>query len=326
MDRYSCPHCQQTYYGGETAASGTCELCGETGVVPTDSAIRTSAGGNDHERSSPLQSRASKGGPFREFYDQFLQVKTFCDTRRLVLQGERLFDWTPEQRAQRRIMGPWAFNIYETALASIPTLLLLKVCNFLWPIPSAGEFDELFESVIAFFSPLILPVMTLLFSWIACRACLRTEDSTPANRRRAQFAYLYYDGAHGLIAQTLAVLGYSLMYSFLHPRPDLVERMGMMIFLLLAAVTVIAVYYDTLFLTLHRVPNLLFDLNSYERIYFIPRRRKKTDSQKRPRPPRGCIPIMWLGFAFVGVAVTFGIGVISGIITVLLFALRAAAN
>jgi hypothetical protein len=60
------------------------------------------------------------------------------------------------------------------------------------------------------FSATIVPLSLMIVVMIVRRACLKMQDQTLENRRRAGAFYLYFDGALGFYSQMLAALAYVL--------------------------------------------------------------------------------------------------------------------
>jgi hypothetical protein len=169
-------------------------------------------------KKEPESTRVFFKGLF-SWFDKLTKYKRFRKTRRYIKQGERLFDLSADELSKINAMGPWTFNIYQTMLSAIPAQVVATVLNFFFPYepPSPQisnslslyqkaflrDYYKLSPSVHNFFRPLIVPTILLAVSSIAGWACLRKEDSTKQSRKRCRNAYLYYDGAYGLMLKQL---------------------------------------------------------------------------------------------------------------------------
>jgi hypothetical protein len=140
-------------------------------------------------------------------------------TRTGVRNGVALYDYSKAQLAASDFMGPWTFNLTESILIGLPIIFLTKVFTFLWPYtppapvrasPLAVAIGEIFPGVLSFLQAILVPLTLTAVSGLCARASLRSRDSTPASRRRARYAYLYFDGAYGSVAQVSVGLVISL--------------------------------------------------------------------------------------------------------------------
>jgi hypothetical protein len=148
---------------------------------------------------------------------EFGKFKQFQETRAAILAGEDLFDCSKTSLAARGLMGPLTFNLYETALAAMPGLALQSIVGFLVPdfvvpddaAPLSSSFDAAAADVTRLLIPFLVPTCALLLAWVAAWASLNRGDRTRSNLRRARDAYLYYDGAHGLVPEMLTSFWYT---------------------------------------------------------------------------------------------------------------------
>ncbi len=166
-----------------------------------------------------------------EHEERFLRWRRFARTRSAFIRGEPLHDWPVAIRRERGVMGPWTFDLYESVLAATPAILVLKVLDFLKPpppgfgAPTAESFfaqavprtlredtASIVPDVTSFLAPFWVPLSLTLFALLAVRAVLPKGNRGAEKALRVRDAYLYHDGAHGLLPQ--AVLNLSLAAVF----------------------------------------------------------------------------------------------------------------
>lgn len=231
------------------------------------------------EKKEPESTRAFFKGLF-SWFDKATKYKRFRKTRQSIKQGERLFDLSADELTKLNVMGPWTFNIYETMLAAIPAQMVVTVLNFFFPyepsspqIPKSlslyqqafiRDYYKLAPSVHSYFKPLIVPTILLAVSSIAGWACLKKEDSTRQSRKLCRNAYLYYDGAYGLMPQTIISLVITMWDMSVKSNVDVVY---------FSPILFGALAYQ-LYVTYHKIPTLLFHLNGYSTSLFLSSHKK----------------------------------------------------
>lgn len=255
-------------------------------------------------RSSQAVPPARKYEWFLNHFDRYKKFRQFLRTREAILLGERLFDVPDEELSKRELMGPLAFNLYETALAGLPAAGLAWVFQTVTHTESGLRFptstDPFWQGVLremnqsagtiehvskAFVVPGLLLVVAVIASW----ASLHQSDSTKESRRRCRDAFLYYDGAFGLFPQMLSSLGLVLVVflDWLGPRVnELFAGLGLIVALPVTAAGVWQAY-----VLLAEIPRNLFDLNGY----------KETSGLFATAAP----PRPWKRFLSVTIPVTF---------------------
>jgi hypothetical protein len=144
-------------------------------------------------------------------------------TRRAIHKGDQLYAYSKSQLRSKDLMGPWTFNLTETAAIALPITALIKLLDFIWPVtpnipsgtpPLAAAILSIFPGVVSSLQTIVIPLTLTLVSGICARASLYAKDSTPTSRRRARDAYLYLDGAYGAVPQLCFALGISLIVWF----------------------------------------------------------------------------------------------------------------
>jgi len=161
-----------------------------------------------------------------EWIGDLTKMRKFWRTRRMVLKGSPLYDSSPDALKQQEVMGPLAFNTYQSTLAGLPGAAIASIITFLFPkavtkespfetfglAPQmAADADKLFEKFSEIINPFVIPFALLFVAWALGWFCLRRTDSTRLNRRRAGRAFLYYDGAYGFVPQLLLATGLSFL-------------------------------------------------------------------------------------------------------------------
>lgn len=140
-------------------------------------------------------------------------VSAYVRTKSAVRINAPLYDLTQRELEKRSLQGPWTFNITESVLAGIPVMLcalvfdwlgLFQVVSFPDEVTQASLTDyysaRVLDVVNAYVPPFVLTTSVYALAW----ASLRAADRTPERLARARRAYLYFDGAFGLIPQMVA--------------------------------------------------------------------------------------------------------------------------
>lgn len=247
--------------------------------------------------------------------------RKYSATRRAIRRGESLYDSSPEDLARSGYMGPWSFNLAETAFAAIPTTMFITVLTFFWPHKSevpdgtpelARRAAELQPAIGTWLQPLLVPLALMLIASLAAWGSLFRIDSTPDRRRRAKYAYLYYDGAYGIVPQFCFGLGITL-FAWLEER----EWWPLPIALAVGALIVYA-WGHLIYITCVLEPKKLFALHGYSPVpihFWTPRRK---------RPPN---PGPWtkygLSVLIGGGCMVYVLAIIVGVAIVLLALLLA---
>lgn len=150
-----------------------------------------------------------------EYEERYLKLRRYFQTRAAYKRGEPLHALSREERSARGYMNPWPFNLYESGMAATPALFVLKIVDFFDPPSRASSYDAtlsqfwqevaaIFPSIDEFFAPLYVPLTLSMIVWVVVRGTLERADRTPSKKQVVRDAYLYFDGAHGLLPQALA--------------------------------------------------------------------------------------------------------------------------
>lgn len=202
------------------------------------------------------------------FFGKISRLRKFWETRCRIRNGEALFDWTAEELQKAELMGPWTLNIYECVLVALPSVVIFGIANFFMP-PTEQSMDvpevvaegiRLGDKLFTFAHPLFIPVLFMLGAWVTSWVSFRHGDRSPSNRKRAKYAYLYYDGAYGLFPETLLVFGISLL-TFVNSHKFQGPTKVSIYLTLIIALPVAGLWNrDIVF---KKIPCLLFGLNGY---------------------------------------------------------------
>jgi len=255
-------------------------------------------------------------------YEKFSHIKSFIRTKRAISKGEPLFDYNKSQLEGNSYMGPWKFNLTESIFAVLPALAALNILTFLFPEEVTENLDELTTltvKLMSWVSPVLIPLSLFLVAWAAGHSSLLKEDRSKENRRRATFAYLYYDGGYGLIAQALLVLGITIEpYVFRQDIPEGIEMPSLIVVLLVMLIGLIW----TIVVTGKKVPNLLWVLHGYsskKRSFF----RKRDPSTKYAPHTKYALTVGFGAPILYGVSI-FILGLLAKLVAYFLLHLKTA--
>jgi hypothetical protein len=163
------------------------------------------------------------------------KLKSFFKTRRQITNGTYLFDFTANEIKQSDLMGPLTFNIYSSTIAATIALVVAKVFSFFFaqdqpnivsdPTSVMGQFSKLRVSVEGYVRPFYVPVTFLFLAYLISWGTIRGTEPRFASissdslnkslpsRTRGRNAFLYFDGAYGLIPQALLSLALTVIKS-----------------------------------------------------------------------------------------------------------------
>lgn len=287
-----------------------------------------------HQTESPVlepASRAAAAEPLEPnpivnaITEAFSPIGKYFHTRRLLQAGRPLYQYTPAELKAADAMGPWTFNLTESVLVSLPTVLLMKVITLLWPIGPleypgmvqlAGvsrtselgkRMNDYVVSMDAGSQPFMVPLFLMLLASLCARGSLHRKDYTPERAARARWAYLYIDGARGLVPQFVFGLAAALM-AWCQLRGTLTLPVAIAVGLPLLY-SIIHLFYISVYLQ----PRLLFGINGYstQPVHFWTPRHKR---------PANAAP--WRRYTLT----VFGGGFVLGmILTAMMFALIVGA-
>jgi hypothetical protein len=86
------------------------------------------------DKKSASQTSVENLPAFRGWISQFLDIKKFFATRRAIFSHEPLWNYKMEEIEAKGYQSAWTFNLQESTLAVIPTLLALRFLDFLFPL------------------------------------------------------------------------------------------------------------------------------------------------------------------------------------------------
>ncbi|HEY0795244.1 MAG TPA: hypothetical protein VGD64_05640, partial [Acidisarcina sp.] len=217
------------------------------------------------------------------WFDKYSRLKRFMATRRAIRDGQILVDLSSEDLRRLDLMGPLRFNVYESTLAGVPSLLITACVGVLFPLePKAVPFvdaqsdfaraflievSKVTPSVFRTISPFVPPVILLWSSFVMGWASLESFDSNSTTRRRSRNGFLYIDGAYGLLAQTLlaTAIGLALIDSEHGWGPVLFDDWWRELLIVLIGVLFLTGFVLQNYLVLVKYPRLQFQLNGYEK-------------------------------------------------------------
>jgi hypothetical protein len=161
-----------------------------------------------------LNAARQQEGPLRDIVENFKtkldEFRKFWRTRERVLTDLSLIDRTPEELRAAGLMTPWKFNLYQSAIAAAPALIVKAVLDFWVPAHKPEGVDAQVSSVFGWLWPIAIPFIFLILVRMIAWGSIKKMDDSPTKRKRAASAYLYLDGAYSLFPQTLIAVGFAL--------------------------------------------------------------------------------------------------------------------
>jgi hypothetical protein len=245
---------------------------------------------------------------------QLSPTRWFTRTRRAVLAGRPLFDYPLAKLQAEGLLSALAFNVRESLLALLLASPLLVVIGAVIPLYSleldTGPDTEVLEFLINLGFSATAPFVFLLVAYIAAWGSLRAEDLSSDRIRRAVRAFLYLDGAQGLVPQALLILGVFTLLSVLPSDesplfPDVLLSTGGLVG---SALILVGLLWSLLLLA-GPVRAKLFAINGYS-----PHSAARRDVAKTTKPG----PVLKYTFARIAGVLLLGIYLLSVIATTLL--------
>ena len=231
----------------------------------------------------PDRHRAAPIAAFRKQLEKTVKLtllRRFFRTKRAIRQGVPLYDYSPAEISRRKMMGPWELDITESILAGLAGILVTALLGFFLldsqfpkqdpdPVANVGPatFQQtlrLFQKVQKWATPFFLPTLLMLVSWLLAWASLRSGDTTPERRLRAQLAYLYFDGSYGLAPQAAIVTGIVLFADIgvrVGQDADKAAKLAPLVWIALAAI-LLGMSWQ-FYLSVRKIPRKLFVVNGY---------------------------------------------------------------
>jgi len=209
---------------------------------------------------------AEEKTPLQESFERLLKpiniFSQYSRTRSAIIKGESLWDLDKQALEERQLLSAWSFNLQETALAAIPVNVVIKILNFFFDSAKTAttEYAEIVRSVEPFFKSFNAPLILTLCVFLLAIGSLKDGDQLPSKLAKAERAYLYIDGAHGIWTQGGISICTGLMtWISFHPGAiPLLTQLNLLLMLLLSYFT-IAQFHETQ----RKVPFALFKANGY---------------------------------------------------------------
>jgi hypothetical protein len=209
--------------------------------------------------------------PWKEWTDKVTKIFSYARTRREVRTGATPWDYSSDEIKSKKLLEPWPFNIYQSALSALPGVIAVATLSFLgievnekltFADPFDSQVNAHFEKILSYLQPFIIPLALAVACFGAAWASLERADRSKERMARARRAYLYYDGAYGLWAQAIMSFVLTFFYSPLREKLGLTMIIGLLLFF--AAVT----WQRTI--SGWKLPKALFTVNGYS--YEYPKR------------------------------------------------------
>ncbi|MCP4580577.1 MAG: hypothetical protein GY839_03095 [candidate division Zixibacteria bacterium] len=205
-----------------------------------------------------------------------LHLRTYFNMRKRIRGGEPLWELSGVQVRQQGLLGPWAFNLYESILATFPASIIIVVAKYFGESGLTNIFDfespsfnfledqtatiaqDIFNSVWTYITPICLPLSILILGLIAGWAALMKSDRTFESQRKLTKVYLYIDGAYGLYHQAMVVLMLSVSPYLQEPKPTIWFVLAFML-----AISAVPSLIYVLYLISVVIPKRLFKIIGY---------------------------------------------------------------
>ena len=269
-------------------------------------------------RSAVGTSRIHKYERLLNHFERYKKFRQFLRTREAIYCGEKLFEMRAEDLAKREFMGPLAFNLYETTIAALPAAGLAWIfqtirhteSETMFPKLADGYWQNVFSEMNKFAPTIehiskafIVPVLLLVVAVTASWASLHAADSTKETRKRCRDAFLYYDGAYGLLPQMLTSMGLVLFAHMDWIVGKITEDDAFLGLVLSFPLTAAGIWQ--LYILLVEIPRNLFDLNGYKETANL------VAVASAPRPWGKflgvTVPLTFVGLPVLGFALEYGL-------------------
>jgi hypothetical protein len=223
------------------------------------------------EKSEPGPQIGDVFPPWKEWSDRFTKFFSYLRTRRAIRKGSDLWQLPKADLESRRLLVSWQFNLYQSTLSALPSLILFRALYFVGLISEdtqdlkrflGPEAIKYYGQISSYLDPFLVPVVLGIACSGAARGSLNPSDRSKERLARARRAYLYLNGAYGLWAQTIMVFGGTALSS----REFIEKIIGVPVFFLLALFILIAVAWQNT-ITSWKIPRTLFRINGYDTNY-----------------------------------------------------------
>lgn len=286
--------------------------------------VRTGSIEADKLGTADVADRLLEDNPLTKLVKEIVEpLLKYKRTRQAIRIGRPLYDSSREELTHDELMGPWTFSITKFALAAVPTVLVIKMLSLFWPFvpqvsptlsPLTRKAVELEPSVINALQPFMVPLVLMIMAAACARGSLHGSDSTKAKRRRAKYAYLYFDGSRGLLPQFTLGLVITLS-TWLAQRDAWTVQLALF-------VGILSVYswIHLIYIQCALEPKFLFKLNGYSEKavhFWTPRKSQPTNAAPWTKYSLAVLfgaPILvWLAmgaFLASSLAIAFGLAAI----------------
>lgn len=189
-------------------------------------------------------------------------------TRSALKNGVEIYLLSGSERIEAGYLGPWKFNLTEVAIAGGISLAVIQFFSSLAlhvSIPKLETVNTPYEAILnttwSWFEPFFIPLFITAFVYMTAWSSLKKGDISHEKKAMARKAYLYFDGAYGLLPQTLlpifSALGTSAFIQEISKESPLNSAA------LTIQLFVIIFMIWQLVISGHIIPNRLFIVNGY---------------------------------------------------------------
>jgi len=241
----------------------------------------------------------------------FTGFRRFLRTRRAILNGEKLFDLSNEELKARKLVRPLTFNVYKAALAALPAIAIgwlifwsqRSDLNTSLGMPQAGTGFwsgllaqwQVVQTLRHTVTALVAPAAPFVFAVVVSRLCLHRSDSKRETRWRCRRAFLYFDGAYGVLPQMLLSTVLILYENSDWLSAQIWNADSYSVFNFVMGFPLGVAGFWPAYVLFAQIPELLFDVNGYGEPEGI-----VSASARRPRP--------WRKFLCGVATITFAVG------------------
>jgi platelet-activating factor acetylhydrolase isoform II len=212
-----------------------------------------------------------------KYFKNFAPFPRYLRTRRAILNGDRLFDCSAEELNVRNLMGPLTANVYKSALAALPAIVVAWFISWreqiefnrigLMPMSSSSWSALLVQSQVvraiqhvatAFLVPAVPLAVAVVVGW----ACMHSSDASHERRQRCRRAFLYFDASYGVLPQMFfsVVL---ILYANHDWVSDQIGEDTYYAFNFLMGLPLVVAGLWPGYVLWFQVPRMLFDMNDY---------------------------------------------------------------
>jgi hypothetical protein len=144
--------------------------------------------------------------PLRFAIEKIQTFLQFFTTFRLLLRGDHLWDNTPAETDELRVLGPWKFNLYQSLFSAAFAAFTVSAFGTLFH--PEGWNASVTDS---FVKGLIIPLSLAINAYVAAHAIVGSDQKDSLDR--AVRAFLYLDGVVGFFSQTIGATLTALFFA-----------------------------------------------------------------------------------------------------------------